>query len=183
MVLLQEFLWDFSIFSLAGFFLQGLFRVISMALSLNSPPCPSPSWSSRSFVDRLSERFAAEECSHETGFPTKRRRGEQGLHESLDNMQKSISLVCGVQEEGCEVKKKGSVKLRKRPARIVVPEYCPGFDQFCEGRAKMEEKEIEDEGRDYCLISKKGKREVMEDGYGVIIDIQGDPQQVLLSQN
>ena len=177
MVVVQDLLWAFSIFSLVWYFLQGLFRVISMALSLNSPPCPSPSWASRSFIDRLGECLVAEECSHETGFPSKRRRGEKGLHESTDIMQK-ISLGCGVQEE-VEVKK-GSVKLRKRPARIVVPEFCPGFDQFCERGGRLEEKEIEEEGRDYCLASKKGKREVMEDGYGVMVDIQGDPQQVLL---
>lgn len=149
-----------------------------MALSLNSPPCPSPSWASRSFIDRLGECLVAEECSHETGFPSKRRRGEKGLHESTDIMQK-ISLGCGVQEEG-EVKK-GSVKVRKRPARIVVPEFCPGFDQFCERGGRLEEKEIEEEGRDYCLASKKGKREVMEDGYGVMVDIQGDPQQAFFT--
>ena len=146
-----------------------------MALSLDSPPCPSPSWPSRTFIERL----VGEECSHETGVQSKRRRGEKGLHEGVETMHK-IALGRGVVPEEGEAEKGGAVKVRKRPARIVVPEFFPGFDRFCDGGGRLEEKAIEVEGRDYCLASKKGKREVMEDGYGVLVDIQGDPQQVLL---
>lgn len=178
MVTVQDFLWPFSIFSLVGYFLQGLFRVISMALNLDSPPCPSPaSWPSRTFIEPL----VGEECSHETGVQSKRRRGEKTLHESVDTMQKMIDLGCGVLSGEEEPKKGGSsLKMRKRPARIVVPEFFPGFDRFCEVGGRSEEKEIEVEGRDYCLASKKGKREVMEDGYEIMVDIHGDPHQVLL---
>ncbi|PON36147.1 Protein phosphatase [Parasponia andersonii] len=73
---------------------------------------------------------------------------------------------------------KGGTKLRKRPSRLVVPEYLAG-QEFCEkGRArKLENQEFEVEGRDFFLAAKKGRRETMEDGYGVLLDIMGDPTQ------
>lgn len=71
----------------------------------------------------------------------------------------------------------GLLKLRKRPAKLVVPEHCAvsEFDEMCR---KLEHKEFEVEGRDFVLASKKGRRKVMEDGYGVMVDILGDPKQV-----
>lgn len=73
----------------------------------------------------------------------------------------------------------GITKLRKRPARLVLPEYFAG-QEFCEnGRSrKFEKQEFEVEGRDFFLAAKKGRREAMEDGYGVLLDIMGDPKQV-----
>ncbi|KAK1257724.1 putative protein phosphatase 2C 2 [Acorus gramineus] len=38
--------------------------------------------------------------------------------------------------------------------------------------------EFEVEEREYCLASRKGSRLVMEDGYGVITNISGDPKQL-----
>lgn len=76
----------------------------------------------------------------------------------------------------------GVIKLRKRPARLVVPEYLTG-QEFCQkGRTKkLEKQEFEVEGRDFFLAAKKGRREAMEDGYGVLLDIMGDPKQVSIS--
>ncbi|XP_057496537.1 probable protein phosphatase 2C 74 [Actinidia eriantha] len=76
-----------------------------------------------------------------------------------------------------------SKMVRKRPARLIVPDCLPVLD-FGEQREKKrmeEEKEFEVEGRDYYLASKKGRREVMEDGYGVMLDILGDPKQAFFS--
>ncbi|XP_010910560.2 probable protein phosphatase 2C 74 isoform X1 [Elaeis guineensis] len=73
---------------------------------------------------------------------------------------------------------KMSRKVRKRPARIVIPESCVsmGFGEV--GKEKdLVKKEIEVEGAEYCLASKKGSRSVMEDGYGVITNINGDSKQ------
>lgn len=76
---------------------------------------------------------------------------------------------------------KGNLKkVRKRPAMIVIPESCvaTGFGEFGEEN-KAEEKDLEVEGSGYCLASRKGKRHgTMEDGYGVITDINGDSKQV-----
>lgn len=70
------------------------------------------------------------------------------------------------------------MKAKKKPARLVIPENCLslGFSEMCEEEFQ---KEFEVEGRDFCLASRKGKREIMEDGYGIINDIMGDPKQVI----
>ncbi|GAV59377.1 PP2C domain-containing protein [Cephalotus follicularis] len=72
---------------------------------------------------------------------------------------------------------KGPIKLRKRPSRLVMPQYSPTSDFKAILEKKLENKEIEIEGRDFFFASKKGRREVMEDGYGVMVDILGDPKQ------
>ena len=71
----------------------------------------------------------------------------------------------------------GLLKLRKRPAKLVVPEHS-AVSEFGEMCRKLEHKEFDVEGRDFVLASKKGRRKVMEDGYGVMVDILGDPKQV-----
>ncbi|KAK9995154.1 hypothetical protein SO802_024857 [Lithocarpus litseifolius] len=74
----------------------------------------------------------------------------------------------------------GLLKLRKRPAKLVVPEHC-AVSEFGEMCRKLEHKEFEVEGRDFVLASKKGRRKVMEDGYGVVVDILGDPKQAFFA--
>ncbi|GMN56452.1 hypothetical protein TIFTF001_025564 [Ficus carica] len=84
--------------------------------------------------------------------------------------------------EGAVAKKIGGIKLRKRPSRLVVPDFLPGDDQeFCEKTRRLEKKEFEVEGRDFFLAAKKGRREVMEDGHGVLLDIMGDPKQAFFA--
>jgi hypothetical protein len=59
-----------------------------------------------------------------------------------------------------------------------VPAYS-GEMEFGEMGRKLANKEFEVEGRNFVLASKKGRRtSVMEDGYGVMLDILGDPKQV-----
>ncbi|XWS21960.1 hypothetical protein CRYUN_Cryun30bG0102900 [Craigia yunnanensis] len=72
-----------------------------------------------------------------------------------------------------------TIKLRKRPAMLLVPEHCPGFELF--PRLELEKKEFEIGGRDFFLASKKGKREIMEDSYGFMVDILGDPKQAFFA--
>ncbi|KAK7836268.1 putative protein phosphatase 2c 2 [Quercus suber] len=72
----------------------------------------------------------------------------------------------------------GLLKLRKRPAKLVVPEHS-AVSEFGEMCRKLEHKEFEVEGRDFVLASKKGRRKVMEDGYGVMVDILGDPKRYI----
>ncbi|KAK4741073.1 hypothetical protein SAY87_024661 [Trapa incisa] len=77
------------------------------------------------------------------------------------------------------------LKPKKRPARLVLPEQRPSMADFSEmmSRRKVGGKEEESttlqaHGRGYCLVSKTGRREIMEDGYGVTLDISGDPKQI-----
>ncbi|KAM7253101.1 hypothetical protein ACFE04_025719 [Oxalis oulophora] len=82
------------------------------------------------------------------------------------------------------VKKDNSVlisttKLRKRPAKLLVPEYCPVSEFGNENGKKksVEKKEVEIEGKDFYLVSRQGKRSVMEDNYALMVDILGNPKQ------
>jgi hypothetical protein len=71
-----------------------------------------------------------------------------------------------------------ALKVRKRPSKLVVPAYSAEME-FGEMCRKLTNKEFEVEGRNFVLASKKGRRTtVMEDGYGVMLDILGDPKQV-----
>uniref|UniRef100_A0A6N2ML71 PPM-type phosphatase domain-containing protein n=1 Tax=Salix viminalis TaxID=40686 RepID=A0A6N2ML71_SALVM len=63
--------------------------------------------------------------------------------------------------------------MKNRPGRLVVPPYCPQVE-FAQVDRKFENKQFEVQGRYFSLVSRKGRREIMEDGYGVMIDILGD---------
>ncbi|KAI7741528.1 hypothetical protein M8C21_022335 [Ambrosia artemisiifolia] len=65
---------------------------------------------------------------------------------------------------------------RKRPARIQIP-FAPLslFDEFV--KKDDDVAEIGDEGEEYSVYCKKGKRGAMEDRYSVVVDIQGDSKQ------
>ncbi|RZS07620.1 hypothetical protein BHM03_00038511 [Ensete ventricosum] len=63
-------------------------------------------------------------------------------------------------------------RMRGRPARIAIPK--PSADAAFAVADEEEdgvERELEVEGGDYCVISRKGHRHMMEDGYGVISNI------------
>ncbi|KAF9661513.1 hypothetical protein SADUNF_Sadunf19G0076700 [Salix dunnii] len=67
----------------------------------------------------------------------------------------------------------GAPNLKNRPGRLVVPQYCPKME-FAQVDRKLESQQFEIQGRYFSLVSRKGRREIMEDGYGVMIDILGD---------
>ncbi|OVA14559.1 Protein phosphatase 2C (PP2C)-like domain [Macleaya cordata] len=88
-------------------------------------------------------------------------------------VQERLNISSGelqVNKLSCKVRK-------KKPARLVIPETFSGlgFSEMVGGEECK--KEFEVEGRDFCLASRKGRREVMEDGYGIITDIMGDSKQ------
>lgn len=73
---------------------------------------------------------------------------------------------------------RAALKVRKRPSKLVVPAYSAEME-FGEMCRKLTNTEFEVEGRNFVLASKKGRRTTgMEDGYGVMLDILGDPKQV-----
>ncbi|CAL9154802.1 unnamed protein product [Musa hybrid cultivar] len=69
-------------------------------------------------------------------------------------------------------------RTRRRPARIAIPK--PSADATF-GVADREEDgvemDLEVEGGEYCVVSRKGHRHMMEDGYAVISTVHGDSKQ------
>ncbi|XP_059631010.1 probable protein phosphatase 2C 2 [Cornus florida] len=182
-------LWGFSIVSLVVYLLQVLKKTIhSMALTLmNSPRTPPPSSSSPPIplplpLPALSplKWLSADHQVPENNTSSRVLESEDQYPQGNSNF--GVLKTKGVPDNSPPEKVIGLNKLRKRPARLVVPAlHHPGGD-FGEGNKKLDDKEyFEVEGRDYCLASKKGKREVMEDGYGVMLDILGDPKQAFFS--
>ncbi|KAK9270852.1 hypothetical protein L1049_026438 [Liquidambar formosana] len=76
---------------------------------------------------------------------------------------------------------KGFGMLRKRPARLVVPLFCPALEFGEKGIRDLENKEFEVEGTNFFLASKKGRRDIMEDRYEAMVDILGDPKQAFFA--
>ncbi|KAF8025452.1 hypothetical protein BT93_F2324 [Corymbia citriodora subsp. variegata] len=109
---------------------------------------------------------------------------EKGLHDVHPRKINSEAMpdVRALPEEKVIAGEKASAnKARKRPARLILPENFQVLELGCERLKKRENKEFEVEGRDYCLTSKKGRRDVMEDSYGVTVDVAGDPKQAFFA--
>ncbi|KAG9444399.1 hypothetical protein H6P81_015739 [Aristolochia fimbriata] len=88
----------------------------------------------------------------------------------------------GEKKEAGEVVNKVSGRMRKRPARIIIPEN--NTDRVFEAGAEAgnnidscDQRDFEVQGGEYCLASRRGRKRVMEDGYGVITNISGDSKQ------
>lgn len=219
---LEDFLWGFSIISLALYFLRRLRKVISMAsLSLTSPqssslPSPPLSWVSQFFLEKRKVPLIKDESetkvlvhdpesnvsqeSQSGDMKSKALRFEEGImQESMaceayqkclhdkSSQKNSDALIRKVGPDSLRIIKisegdrsKGATKMKKRPGMLVVPEYSP-IVEFSRADRKLENKEFEVQGRDFFLASKKGRREVMEDGYGIMIDILGDAKQAFFA--
>ncbi|KAJ6693178.1 hypothetical protein OIU85_003987 [Salix viminalis] len=211
---LEDFLWGFSIISLALCFLRRLRKAISMAsLSLTSPQSssspPPLSWVSQFFLGKRKgplitddsetkalvhdqESHVSQEISTQSGDMKSTGLGfeEKIMREGLrgkSSQKNSDALIKKLGPDSLRIVKigegdrgKGATKLKKRPGRLLVPEYCPKVE-FSQVDRKLENKEFEVRGRDFCLASKKGRREIMEDGYGTIIDILGDAKQAFFA--
>lgn len=170
------------------FILEHIFYVlrkpICMALcSSNSAPPPSPlSWK------RLAQSpvFASKKVRDIPRVSVK--------EESLSSSLKLISEALGAGKEGgfdqdksgecVETKATAAAarRLWKRPVRIVIPpngggDPGSGFGESCFRREEDVGREMEVEGSDYFLASKRGTRHMMEDGFGVMTNIHGDSKQ------
>lgn len=219
----EDFLWGFSIISLALYFLRRLRKVISMAsLSLTSPhqssslPSPPLSWVSQFFLEKRKVPLIKDESetkvlvhdpesnvsqeSQSGDMKSKALHFEEGImQESMtceayqkgfhdkSSQKNSDALIRKVGPDSLRIVKisegdrsKGATKMKKRPGMLVVPEYSP-IVEFSRADRKLENKEFVVQGRDFFLASKKGRREVMEDGYGIMIDILGDAKQAFFA--
>ena len=72
-----------------------------------------------------------------------------------------------------------TVLKRKRPARLDIPIASLSFPAPVPvGEGCREAVEDERDGY-YSVYCKRGRREAMEDRYSAVVDLQGDPKQVL----
>ncbi|KAL5982853.1 hypothetical protein ACLOJK_016931 [Asimina triloba] len=198
MIDLAEFLSRCSIISLILHSLRVHRKEVLMALR-SSPPAssssPSFSWAGlRSPVfARKSVIFApAIRDVDENQEKSIIKKEERLSHFEVENMVRKDAVVFAASAPGKEkmvstpgirspakgkaVEVKVASKLRKRPARIVVPDSYQSIG-FLEEAADLGEKEFEAEGRHFYMASKRGGRKASEDGYGVITDVSGDPKQ------
>lgn len=197
MVDIQELLWGFSVISILLYLFQGLKKVGCMALTHTSPPSrsslpPHLSWVDRFFLESSTENSKSRPVyyEHEEHPPKKLARimnqeesikDERGLHEKHveENEQSGTSGIIKVVGDV----KEAPNKLRKRPSRLVLPEYSPSLDLCDKGRKSENniKEYFEVEGRDFFLAGKQGRRMSMEDGHGVLVDIMGDTKQVYIA--
>lgn len=180
---LQEFLWGFSILSLLLCSVRGLTKALHMPLSLYSPSSsgltPHISWV-RHLLHGTTENPSNASALLEPQQNANKTSPLDLVRDQPQEIKKSEKLKEG-SDSLSMVKAKGfgpPHKLRKRPAKLVVPEYCPALE-FSKLRKKIENQEFQVQGRDYCLATKKGRRETLEDAYGVMLDILGDSKQVI----
>lgn len=200
MVDFQEFPWGFSIVSLVIYILGALRKAIAMAsLCLNSPlssPSPHPlSWVGQLFLQQgaagsfVSDNSESRQENHNIKHSLE---STQTLHDDKSSQENPCVLDGKVMQENVVMSEgpvsppadsgKGGIRLRKRPARLVVPDNYSNIglkNEMERNNNKLERTEFELEGRDFSLVSKKGRREAMEDAYGVMVDILGDPKQVI----
>lgn len=178
MIDLHEFIWSFSLISLLHYFLRGLKNAISMAsLTIINFPI----YSSSRLLSSMGEFFIRQEETRQENSPPMASQEEKILilHEKKPNVvENEGSNFLEITKVGNFNSKASAMKLRKRPTKLVVPEFCA---KLCENERKSERKEFEVEGRDFLLACKRGRREVMEDGYGFMLDIHGDPKQAFFT--
>ncbi|XP_064969025.1 probable protein phosphatase 2C 32 isoform X2 [Musa acuminata AAA Group] len=100
--------------------------------------------------------------------------------EQVSSLPKQESVECEKKSghSMVEVAEKKMPRMRRRPARIAIPK--PSADAAFGVADKEEdgvERELAVEGGEYCVVSRKGQRHMMEDGYAVIPNIHGDSKQ------
>ncbi|GMQ01995.1 hypothetical protein CsSME_00048429 [Camellia sinensis var. sinensis] len=179
MIDIQDFLLGFYIISFFLYFLQGLKKTtLCIATSLTSPPPPPPS-SSWFFFEHAKN-------SKNRGLGSTDNQEDDSVTNNIPQLQEE-NMFCEVEGKVGDVKavtttSSSTIRLKKRPGKLIVPEHYPSleFGDVDKKIDRSEEFEVV-EGRDYYLASKKGKREVMEDRYGVLLNILGDRKQAFFA--
>ncbi|CAN1800779.1 Probable protein phosphatase 2C 77 [Linum perenne] len=153
MVHSEDFLWGFSVISLSLYLFNTITKSISTSyffclLTSSSSPCP----------------LQLVHGSSSTGNQEEEQKNIIVINSTSSDhhMQKDF---------GKKVEKGMSMKKSRRPGKLIVPvqSYPSAKLEFEELYKRMESKEAEVHGKDFCLATKKGRREVMEDGYGVVL--------------
>ncbi|TXG53480.1 hypothetical protein EZV62_022649 [Acer yangbiense] len=161
---------------------KGLKKAISMSsLSLNSPLSPSSpqplSWVGQFLHHDHKEKKILQENIENT------KTNNQKPVISLSSEEGSNNNII-TKASGSGGVNKGSIKLRKRPARLVLPDICAASLELGDEigkNIKLEKKEFEIQGKYFVLACKRGSRQVMEDGYGFMVDVLGNPKQAFFT--
>ncbi|KAK4341195.1 hypothetical protein RND71_039696 [Anisodus tanguticus] len=177
MIDIQEFLMRFSLVSFVLYFIRRLRKTLHMAIV--SPPIPSPSPSPPSpssfpWLDRWI--FLEKEKPFSKLEKSKKPKNDNPTNEYKDDSMISNDYNKDSQNPGIDEEARRSTNSRKRPAKLMVPSFIPCLD-FGEVGKKFDTAEFETEGRNYSVASRKGRRQVMEDSQGAMLDILGDPKQ------
>ncbi|RZC62695.1 hypothetical protein C5167_024469 [Papaver somniferum] len=158
-------IWSFSIISLT---LYSIFQLLKIIICKYTPSSLSPWRSFRSRVSVLPMGITLLACKDQTGLTEKK---ETFL--SLNDKYPAEKLYTEEkEEESMKMNCNKSILRKKKALKLVIPEIS-----LREMRKEEYQNEFEIQGGDYCLASRRGRREIMEDGYGVINDIMGDPKQ------
>lgn len=161
-MILAEVLW--SLISLLVRYYQVLRKaIVSMAIQFSNSPPPPPTSPS---LKRLPES---------PSFALKRLKETQKEFWMVEFCAPSSSMESNGKKESAS-----SRKERKRPARIEILKPRVSLE-LCEAwkKEEMSDEGFEVEGRGYWLACRKGtRRHTMEDGYGVMTNINGDSKQV-----
>ncbi|PKA57171.1 putative protein phosphatase 2C 77 [Apostasia shenzhenica] len=110
--------------------------------------------------------------------PVKRvKEASRETNEEISSKEISGESVLLKTEALIRKKNVNTSKLGRRPLRIVIPQSGTGGEAF--GREEEDVgRDMEVEGTGYYLSSRRGTRHRMEDGYGVMTNIHGDPKQL-----
>lgn len=177
MVDLQEVLWGFSIISLSIYFVQGSSKLGISKFKASAKLINSfiISWFGLLFyIQEKSLDVLGSDSDPQLGSD---RKGGVIFNEESNY----LGLMAEIETASINSKGSSSIRMKKRPTMLLVPahdQYCPA-DLEIFPSLKKKEFEIEIEGRDFFLASRKGKREIMEDSYSFMVDILGDPKQVI----
>ncbi|KAL4564714.1 hypothetical protein LXL04_028782 [Taraxacum kok-saghyz] len=102
--------------------------------------------------------------------------------DSIRNTRLDLELGCSIKNKDIDEfnEKMTSLKIgnRKRPARIQIP-FAPLSITEEISKPNDEVAEIDEEGEEYSVYCKRGKRGSMEDRYSAVVDLQGDTKQLI----
>ncbi|XP_020518950.1 probable protein phosphatase 2C 74 isoform X1 [Amborella trichopoda] len=160
----MELLWSWTFLPFFVYILRVIRKLRKMAgnsfLSLN--PTQKSSLSPTPVFSYRPEKKSADEISAEKIM------GFAGEREKTEKISAPKKLKFSGERE------------KRRPARLLIPEQSVlrGGERDWK-HEKVREKDVEVEGCGFGLVSRKGRRQVLEDGYKVICNIFGDPKQAL----
>ncbi|KAI3878929.1 hypothetical protein MKX03_037326 [Papaver bracteatum] len=170
-------IWSFSIISLT---LYSIFQLLKIIICKYTPSSLSSWRSFRSRVFVLPMGITLLACKDQTGLVEKKETffrlndkypAEFSIHGVENLMQEKLNTE-EKEEEAMKMNCNKPILRKNKALRLVIPEIS-----LREMRKEEYQNEFEIQGRDYCLASRRGKREIMEDGYGIIHDIMGDSKQ------
>ncbi|GAB2271140.1 hypothetical protein Dimus_005987 [Dionaea muscipula] len=177
MVVAEEFLFGSCILSTLLYLIR-LIKVMATRFKIIPLSPSSPlSWVAQIIVNQLGESLASKSQAREDSEITHsaEKWGGVQVQEKVSSGPENDVFECSAAAAAVLE----NVKLRKvmRPSMLVVPETAPAVE-FRRESMKMKNVEFEVQGREYCLVSRKGRKETMEDRYQIITDIAQDSNQL-----